>query len=92
MNFDFELPEELDPVDKARLDEQYQAELQASMDYAFDIISKAGPEVWVEEVPFSQEKTRRILKNMINWFCLPEREEYEKAALIQRGISRLEKL
>jgi hypothetical protein len=81
-----------DPLTQALLSEQYKAELQAQMDFAFNMISKAGPEIWVDEVAFPEAKTRALLTNMISWFSSEEVEEYEKAHILQKGLHRLNKL
>jgi hypothetical protein len=81
--------EELDPVDKAKLDEQYQAELENSMRFAYQQISELGIVDWARMVNFPEEKKLRILTNMMEWYASPDREEYEKAAVLKRGIDTL---
>jgi hypothetical protein len=81
--------DELDPVDKAKLDEQYQAELENSMRFAYQQISELGIVDWARMVNFPEEKKLRILTNMMEWYASPDREEYEKAAVLKRGIDTL---
>jgi hypothetical protein len=81
--------DELDPVDKAKLDEQYQAELENSMRFAYQQISELGINDWARMVNFPDEKKLRILTNMIEWYASPDREEYEKAAVLKLGIETL---
>ena len=89
---EFELPEELDPVDKARLQEQYETEIAASMTAALDMIhDMGGIDTWIRTVNFSVEKKVKILTNMMNWYAAPERENYEVAAELRDGIKKLNK-
>lgn len=81
--------DELDPVDKTKLDEQYQAELENSMRFAYQQISELGIVDWARMVNFPEEKKLRILTNMMEWYASPDREEYEKAAVLKRGIDTL---
>jgi hypothetical protein len=81
--------DELDPVDKAKLEEQYQAELENSMRFAYQQISELGINDWARMVNFPDDKKLRILTNMMEWYASPDREEYEKAAVLKRGIETL---
>lgn len=87
---EFELPEELDPVEKAKLQEQYETEIAASMTAALDMIhDMGGIDAWIRTVNFSIEKKVKILTNMMNWYAAPEREMYEVAAELRDGITKL---
>jgi hypothetical protein len=86
---DYDFPDELDPVDKARLQEQYEAEIEQSMRYAYGQIHDMGIENWIRLVNFDPNKKMRILENMINWHARPDIEEYEKAAELLKGLNKL---
>jgi hypothetical protein len=89
---EFDLPEELDPVEKARLQEQYETEIAASMTAALDMIhDMGGLDTWIRTVNFSKDKKVKILTNMMNWFAAPEREMYEEAAEMRDGLQKLNK-
>jgi hypothetical protein len=89
---EFDLPEELDPVEKAKLQEQYETEIAASMTAALDMIhDMGGLDTWIRTVNFSKEKKVKILTNMMNWFAAPEREMYEEAAEMRDGLQKLNK-
>jgi hypothetical protein len=88
-NDEFDMPEELDPVDKIKMEEQYNEEIERSMRYAYDLIHKMGVIDWARLIQFSEEKKIRILENMITWHAHPDREEYEKAAELKRGLDTL---
>lgn len=72
-----------------KIQELIEAQIAASMDIAYEKIEQLGPTDWIRQVNFPREKTRRILTNMINWFASEPREEYEKAALIQKTLSQI---
>lgn len=90
-NEDFEF-DELDPVEKAKLQEAYDEELEEAMRTAFGYIEDVGEESWLSTkgIPVSSTRKKTILTNMMNWFADPRREEYEKSAKLQRMISRLD--
>jgi len=89
-NEDFELPEELDPVEKAKLQEQYETELAASMTAALDMIhDMGGIDTWLRTVNFDSDKKKRILTNMMEWYAHPDREQYEVAAELRDGLQKL---
>jgi len=83
--------QELDPVQKAELELQYQEEIGKAMRSAFAYIEEdLGWEAWIENrVIGDAAKKRRILDNMMKWFASPEVEEYEKSARIKRAIDTL---
>ena len=87
--FSFEDSNELDPVEKAQLQEQYEKEIESSMRFAYDQIAQMGIANWSQNVSFDIEKKCRILENMIEWHASPDREEYEKAALLKRGLDSI---
>ena len=73
--------EELDPVEKAKLQEKYEQELAASMTAALDMIHEmGGVDTWLRTVNFDPAKKKRILTNMMEWYAHPDREMYEVAA------------
>jgi hypothetical protein len=88
---DFELPEELDPVHKAQLQEQYDTEIALSMTEAYRVIHDMGVEKWANRMSFGNEKKIRILENMVKWYADPEREEYEIADELNKGLLKLKK-
>ena len=81
--------EELDPVQKAELEAQYQEEIGKAMRSAFAYIEEdLGWEAWLNNrVIGDSTKKKRILENMMLWFASPEVEEYEKSARIKRAIA-----
>ena len=83
--------EELDPVQKAELELQYQEEIERAMRSAFAYIEEdLGWEGWMANRAIGDNKRKRkILENMMNWFASPEVEEYEKSARIKRAIDTL---
>ena len=80
--------EEIDPVQKAELEAQYQEEIGKAMRSAFAYIEEdLGWEAWIaNRVIGDSTKKKRILENMMIWFASPEVEEYEKSARIKRAI------
>jgi hypothetical protein len=83
--------EELDPVQKAEMEEIYRAEIESAMRSAFAYIEEdLGWAAWIANRSIGdRERKRRILTNMMNWFASPEVEEYEKSARIKRAIDTL---
>ncbi len=83
--------EELDPVQKAELESQYQEEIERAMRSAFAYIEEdLGWEGWMANRAIGDAaRKRKILTNMMNWFASPEVEEYEKSARIKRAIDTL---
>ena len=81
-------PEEIDPVQKAELEAQYQEEIGKAMRSAFAYIEEdLGWEAWIaNRVIGDSKRKRKILENMMIWFASPEVEEYEKSARIKRAI------
>ena len=84
-------PEEIDPVQKAELEAQYQEEIGKAMRSAFRYIEEdLGWEAWISNRSIGdRERKRRILDNMMLWFASPEVEEYEKSAKIKKAIDTL---
>ena len=84
-------PEEIDPVQKAELELQYQEEIGKAMRSAFSYIEEdMGWEAWLANRAIGDTKRKRkILENMMIWFASPEVEEYEKSARIKRAIDTL---
>jgi len=83
--------EELDPVQRAEMEELYRAEIESAMRSAFAYIEEdLGWEAWVANRSIGdRERKRKILDNMMRWFASPEIEEYEKSARIKRAIDTL---
>ena len=88
---DIEDMEEMDPVQKAELESQYQEEIAKAMRSAFSYIEEDMCwEAWLENRDIGDTKRNRtILTNMMIWFASPEVEEYEKSARIKRAIDTL---
>ena len=84
-------PEEIDPVQKAELEAQYQEEIGKAMRSAVRYIEEdLGWEAWIANRSIGdRERKRRILDNMMLWFASPEVEEYEKSAKIKKAIDTL---
>lgn len=84
--------EELDPVEEIKLRELYDKEMEDSMRTAFRFIEEIGIDSFIQEgTEVSPERKLRILRNMVDWFAHPDREEYEKAAILQSGVNKLQK-
>jgi hypothetical protein len=83
--------QELDPVQKAELELQYQEEIGKAMRSAFRYIEEdLGWEAWIENRSIGDRARKlKILDNMMLWFASPEVEEYEKSARIKRAIATL---
>ena len=83
--------EELDPVQKAELESQYQEEIASAMRSAFAYIEEdLGWEAWIANRSIGDAaRKRKILTNMMNWFASPEVEEYEKSARIKQAIDTI---
>ena len=83
--------EELDPVQRAELETQYQEEIERAMRSAFAYIEEdLGWEAWLANRTIGDNtRKRRILENMMQWFASPEVEEYEKSAKIKKAIDGL---
>ena len=88
---DFNFPEELDPVDKARLHEEHEKQIAESMRYAYQQIHDMGIDSWIRLVNFDTKKKATILQNMIDWHARPDIEEYEKSAELLKGLNQLKK-
>jgi hypothetical protein len=88
---DIEDMEEMDPVQKAELESQYEEEIAWAMRSAFSYIEEdLGWEGWMANRAIGDAaRKRKILTNMMNWFASPEVEEYEKSARIKRAIDTL---
>jgi hypothetical protein len=88
---DIEDMEEMDPVQKAELESQYQEEIEKAMRSAFAYIEEdLGWEGWMANRAIGDAaRKRKILTNMMMWFASPEVEEYEKSARIKRAIDTL---
>ena len=83
--------EELDPVQRAELETQYQEEIERAMRSAFAYIEEdLGWEAWLANRAIGDNtRKKKILENMMMWFASPEVEEYEKSAVIKRAIDTL---
>jgi len=83
--------QELDPVQKAELELQYQEEIGKAMRSAFAYIEEdLGWEAWCANRTMGDNARKlKILDNMMRWFASPEVEEYEKSATIKRAIDSL---
>jgi len=75
---------ELDPLDVIKAKEQFDIDMETSINAAYEIVYKYGVKKWNKQVNFSEEKKLRILKNMENWFA--KTEDYDKAIFIRDGI------
>ena len=84
---------DLDPVEKAKLQEIYEAEIENAMREAFQFIEEMGEDNWIKsnKVPISASRKLTIVENMINWFADPVREEYEKASKMKRILDKIKK-
>jgi len=84
---------DLDPVEKAKLQEIYEAEIENAMREAFQFIEEMGEDNWIKsnKVPITTSRKLTIVENMINWFADPIREEYEKAAKMKRILDKIKK-
>ncbi len=88
MDEDFEFPEDLnDPLIQAELQELYEEEMARSMEWAYHAIHEMSFERWMAVVPFSPERKKTIVENMIHWFS--EREEFEKCAFLHKGMQSI---
>jgi hypothetical protein len=76
-----------DPLYKAELEAMYQEELEHSMTFAYTMIEEMGIELWSRSIPYGPDRKLRILENMIDWY--ERREEYEKCAVLVKGIPLL---
>lgn len=83
--------EELDPVEKAKLDEIHNEEIENAMREAYQFIEDMGEDQWIKSnhVPLAPDRKKKILTNMIDWFAKPEREEYEKSAKLKRILDKI---
>ena len=83
--------EEIDPVQRAEMEEIYRAEIAAAMRSAFAYIEEdLGWEAWIANKKIGdRDRKLKILDNMMIWFASPEVEEYEKSARIKRAIDTL---
>ena len=86
---DFE--NDLDPVEKAKLQEAYEEEIENAMREAYRFIEELGEEKWLRSnhVPLAPDRKKIILTNMIDWFAKPEREEYEKSAKLKQILDKI---
>jgi hypothetical protein len=83
--------QEIDPVQKAELEAQYQEEIAKAMRSAFRYIEEdLGWDAWIANKKIGdRDRKLKILDNMMIWFASPEVEEYEKSARIKRAIDTL---
>jgi hypothetical protein len=83
--------EEIDPVQRAEMEEIYRAEIEAAMRSAFAYIEEdLGWDAWIANKKIGdRDRKLKILDNMMLWFASPEVEEYEKSARIKRAIATL---
>lgn len=86
---DFE--NDLDPVEKQKLQEIYEEEIENAMREAYQFIEEMGEDNWLKSnhVPLAPDRKKKILNNMIDWFAKPEREEYEKSAKLKRILDKI---
>jgi hypothetical protein len=73
--------------DEAELREIMELELEFSMRTAYEKIYNMGWETWIEKVPFSFDRKKVIMRNMLKWH--EEREEFEKCSFIQEGLKTI---
>ena len=78
-----DMPEDL----KSKLDALWKAELESSMQEAYTQIETMGVENWVRSFNWADDRKRTVLKNMLEWY--EEREEYERCALLHKGLQIL---
>lgn len=90
---DNEFENELDPVEAAKLQELYEAEIENAMRAAFQFIEEIGEDQWINSrsIPVTHTRKKTIIENMMNWFADPQREEYEKAAKLHRMLQKITK-
>ena len=75
---------EQDPIDKIRLEEQFQEELVKSMRFAYSMIEEMGVERWMRSIPIAKDRKVTILSNMLKWH--EEQEEFEKCVILKKGL------
>ena len=82
---------EEDPVFKAERQELDKIVVENSMRGAFSCIEdNIGWENWVSDTHIrSLQKKRAILTNMLEWFALPDIEEYEKCVKIKTSLDKV---
>jgi hypothetical protein len=78
---------ESDPMNEIRLKEIYDKSIEQSMKYAYSAIEELGMERWINTVPMAADRKLRILENMLRWH--EEREEFEKCAVLVKGVRQL---
>jgi hypothetical protein len=78
---------ESDPMSEIRSRELWEKSIETSMKYAYSAIEEMGMEVWLSTVPMNEERKLRILRNMLDWH--EKREEFEKCAVIVKGVNKL---
>lgn len=91
-NDDFEdFENDLDPVEKQKLREVYEEEIENAMREAYRFIEELGEDNWLKSnhVPLAPDRKKKILNNMIQWFADPDREEYEKSAKLMNILKRI---
>jgi hypothetical protein len=86
---DFE--NDLDPVEKVKLEELHEKEVENAMREAYRFIEELGDEKWIRsnQVLLTSERKKTILTNMIDWFAKPEREEYEKSSKLKQILDKI---
>lgn len=70
-----------------KLEAAINAELEISMRQAYRVIEEMGWMRWNREVPYSSERKRVIVQNMLEWH--EAREEYERCAFILKGLQSI---
>ena len=85
---DFMQSDPNDPLYKAQLEEIMEEGLNMSMNYAWETIEQISIDRWCKTIPFAPERKIKILNNMITWFS--DREEYEKCAVLAKGVNILQ--
>jgi hypothetical protein len=78
-------PEDLPEDFKSKLEELWQVELEKSMLEAFTQIETMGIEQWITDFAWSFDRKKTVLTNMLQWY--EEREEYERCALLHKGLN-----
>lgn len=78
---------ESDPMNEIRMRELYDKSIEQSMKYAYSAIEEMGMERWISVVPMAPDRKLRILENMLRWH--EEREEFEKCAVLVKGVKQL---
>jgi len=65
--------------------------VEEAMRHSFVFINSMGLENFIDpaQVPYTVAKKIKIIQNMILWFSMPQREEYEVCAELKLILDRL---